>query len=96
MARTHPDCERKSASATAGGDAGLPGFVRRRGGMSAPLIMAAVASLAALGGIAALAVIRGRSDGAIYARRMIATMLFALAGILGFFAWSMASWSNPA
>ena len=58
----------------------------------APIIMAAVASLAGVGGIAALFGIRGTSEGAVYARRMIATMLFALAGILGFFAWSLASW----
>ncbi|MBS1831287.1 MAG: hypothetical protein JST65_01160 [Acidobacteria bacterium] len=60
----------------------------------APVIMAAVASLAGVGGIAALVGIRGRSDAAIYARRLIATMLLALAGILGFFAWSMASWGS--
>ncbi|QDZ06709.1 hypothetical protein FPZ24_03795 [Sphingomonas panacisoli] len=58
----------------------------------APVIMAAVASLAALGAIAAILGIRGTGDAAIYARRLTATMLFALAGILGFFAWSMASW----
>ena len=58
----------------------------------APIVMAAVASVAGLGGIAALLAIRGDSDAATYARRMIATMLFALALILGFFAWSMAGW----
>lgn len=60
----------------------------------APLIMAAVAGAAALGAIAALAFIRGAGEGAIYARRLIATMLVALAGILSFFAWSMASWGT--
>lgn len=60
----------------------------------APLIMAAVAGLAALGAICALAFIRGASEAAIYARRLTATMLVALAGILGFFAWSMASWGT--
>ena len=58
----------------------------------APIIMAAVASVAGLGGVASLFMIRGSSEGAVYARRITATMLFALAGILGFFAWSMASW----
>ena len=62
----------------------------------APIIMAAVASVAGLGGIAALVGIRGRSDAATYARRMIATMLFALALNLGFFAWSLASWEPGA
>lgn len=62
----------------------------------APIVMAAVASVAGLGGIASLVAIRGRSDAATYARRMIATMLFALAGILGFFAWSLASWGAGA
>ena len=61
---------------------------------SAPIIMAAVASVAGLGGATALVAIRGAGEGAIYARRMTATMLFALAAILGFFAWSMASWST--
>ena len=62
----------------------------------APIIMAAVASVAGIGGVASLFAIRGASDGAIYARRLIATMLFALAGILGFFAWSMANWGPGA
>ena len=62
----------------------------------APIIMAAVAGVAGLGGVASLFAIRGSSEGAIYARRITATMLFALAGILGFFAWSMASWGPGA
>lgn len=62
----------------------------------APIVMAAVASLAGVGGIAALFGIRGTGDAATYARRMVATMLFAIALILGFFAWSLASWSAPA
>jgi len=62
----------------------------------APLIMAAVAGLAGVGGVAALFGIRGPSEAAIYARRMIATMLLALALILGFFAWSLTSWGTGA
>jgi hypothetical protein len=62
----------------------------------APIIMAAVAGLAGLGGLASLFAIRGSSEGAVYARRITATMLLALAGILGFFAWSMASWGPGA
>ncbi|MBN8814027.1 MAG: hypothetical protein J0J06_01110 [Sphingomonas sp.] len=58
----------------------------------APIVMAAVASVAGLGGVASLVAIRGAGEAATYARRMIATMLFALALILGFFAWSLASW----
>ena len=60
----------------------------------APIIMATVASVAGLGGVASLFMIRGSSEGAVYARRITATMLLALAGILGFFAWSMASWGR--
>ena len=62
----------------------------------APIIMAAVAGLAGIGGVASILAIRGSSEGAVYARRLTATMLFALAGILGFFAWSMASWGAGA
>jgi len=62
----------------------------------APIVMAAVASVAGLGGVAALFGIRGSSEAATYARRLTATMLFALAGILGFFAWSMANWGAGA
>ncbi|MDB5678999.1 hypothetical protein [Sphingomonas bacterium] len=59
---------------------------------TAPIIMYAVAGVVALGGIAAMFGIRGPSEGAVYARRIVVTMALALAGILGFFAWSMASW----
>ena len=45
-----------------------------------------------LAGIVAIFAIRGTSEGAVYARRILVTMLLALGGILGFFAWSMASW----
>lgn len=62
----------------------------------APIIMAAVAGVAGLGGVVSLVAIRRASEGTVYARRLIATMLFALAGILGFFAWSMTSWGPGA
>ena len=58
----------------------------------APIIMFAVAGVLALGGVVAIFAIRGRSDSAVYARRILVTMLLTLAGILGFFAWSMAGW----
>ena len=60
----------------------------------APIIMYAVAAVLTLSGIASIVAIRGTSEPAIYARRLLATMLFALGGILGFFAWSMASWGG--
>lgn len=61
----------------------------------APLIMYAVAGTAGLGGIGLLFV-RARSEGAIYARRIGATILLALALILGVFAHALASWGPGA
>ena len=64
--------------------------------MSAPLIMYIVAGVLVIGGIVAMVAIRGPSEGAVYARRIVVTMALTLAGILGFFAWSMASWGAGA
>jgi predicted small integral membrane protein len=63
---------------------------------AAPIIMYAVAGVLIVGGIIAMFAIRGPSEGAIYARRILVTMLLALGGILAFFAWSMASWGPGA
>jgi hypothetical protein len=57
--------------------------------------MYAVASAAGAGGIVVLTR-RAASEGAIYARRIGATMLFALAAILTVFATAMASWGTGA
>ncbi|MBN8808179.1 MAG: hypothetical protein J0I47_08075 [Sphingomonas sp.] len=57
----------------------------------APLIMYAVAAVVGIAG----AVVAGRparSEGAVYARRIAATMLIVLALTLAFSAWSMANW----
>ena len=62
----------------------------------APIIMYAVAGFLLLAGIVAMFAIRGPSEGAVYARRILVTMLLALGGILAFFAWSMASWGPGA
>jgi len=61
----------------------------------APMIMYAVAGAAAAGGVFAITR-RATSEGAVYARRIGATMLFALAAILTIFASAMASWSAGA
>ena len=61
----------------------------------APLVMYAVAGVAGAGGIVVLTR-RAASEGAVYARRIGATMLFALAVILTVFATAMASWSSGA
>ena len=61
----------------------------------APLIMYAVAGVAGAGGIVVLTR-RAASEGAVYARRIGATMLFALAAILTIFASAMTSWSAGA
>ncbi len=57
----------------------------------APLVMYAVAASAGAGGIFVLTR-RATSEGAVYARRIGATMLLALATILTVFATTMASW----
>jgi hypothetical protein len=57
--------------------------------------MYAVASAAGAGGIVVLTR-RAASEGAVYARRIGATMLFALAAILTVFATAMASWGAGA
>ncbi|OYY67749.1 hypothetical protein [Sphingomonas sp. 28-63-12] len=58
-----------------------------------PVIMALVASLAGL--LAVFVVSRGGvSDQARYAKRIVGTMLAALAIILGGFAWALWTWSN--
>jgi predicted small integral membrane protein len=62
----------------------------------APIIMYAVAGVLILAGIVAIVAIRGQSDGAVYARRILVTMLLTLGGILAFFAWSMARWETGA
>jgi hypothetical protein len=59
----------------------------------APLIMYAVAGAAGAGGILVLTR-SAASEGAVYARRIGATMLFALAAILTVFASAMASWGT--
>ena len=64
--------------------------------ISAPIIMYAVAGVLIVAGIVAMVAIRGPSEGAVYARRILVTMLLALGGILAFFAWSMASWGPGA
>lgn len=61
----------------------------------APLVMYSVAGIAAAGGVYAVTR-RAASEGAVYARRIVATMLFALATILTVFATAMASWSAGA
>ena len=61
----------------------------------APLIMYAVAGVAGAGGIVVLTR-RATSEGAVYARRIGATMLLALAAILTVFASAMASWGPGA
>jgi hypothetical protein len=61
----------------------------------APLIMYAVAGAAGAGGIVVLTR-RAASEGAVYAQRIGATMLLALATILIVFASAMASWSAGA
>jgi hypothetical protein len=57
--------------------------------------MYAVAGAAGAGGIVVLTR-RAASEGAVYARRIGATMLFALATILTVFASAMASWGPSA
>ncbi len=58
-------------------------------------IMAAVAGISALG--AGGVVTRPeRSDGAVYARRLVGTMLAAFAVILGGFAYALWSWGAGA
>ena len=61
----------------------------------APLIMYTVAGVAAAGGVYVVTR-RATSEGAVYARRIGATMLFALTAILTIFATAMASWSAGA
>ena len=61
----------------------------------APLVMYAVAGVAGAGGIVVLTR-RVTSEGAVYAQRIGATMLLALATILTVFASAMASWSAGA
>ncbi len=58
----------------------------------APMIMYTVAGAAAAGGVFAFTR-RAASEGAVYARRIVGTMLVALALILTVFATAMASWS---
>ena len=60
----------------------------------APLIMFAVAAMLGLAGVAVL-VTPGTGEGAVYARRITATMLIALALTLAFYATMLASWSTP-
>jgi hypothetical protein len=57
----------------------------------APIVMYAVAALAGAGGVAVLTR-RAEQEGAVYARRIATTMLFALALILSVFATAMLSW----
>jgi len=57
--------------------------------------MYSVAGVAGAGGIVVLTR-RAVSEGAVYARRIGATMLFALATILTVFATAMASWGPSA
>ncbi|MDB5704177.1 MAG: hypothetical protein JWN66_1293 [Sphingomonas bacterium] len=59
----------------------------------APLIMAAVAATAGVGGLIVFAR-PARSEGAIYGRRIAGTMLIALALLLGRFAWALSSWGG--
>jgi hypothetical protein len=54
----------------------------------ASLIMACVAGVSALGGAAVLAV-PTRGEGGTYGKRIAGTMLWALALILGMFAWGL-------
>lgn len=61
----------------------------------APLVMYAVAGVAGAGGIVVLTR-RATSEGAVYARRIGATMLFALTAILTVFATALASWGPSA
>ena len=61
----------------------------------APLIMYAVAGAAGAGGILVLTR-RAASEGAVYARRIGATMLLALAVMLAVFATAMARWGPSA
>ncbi len=58
-----------------------------------PVIMGLVASVAGL--LAVFVVSRaGATDQARYAKRIVGTMLAALALILGGFAWALESWST--
>ncbi len=57
----------------------------------APIVMYAVAAVAGAGGVVVLTR-RAEGEGAIYARRIGATMLLMLALILAGFATAMASW----
>jgi hypothetical protein len=59
----------------------------------APLIMAAVAATAGIGGLVVFAR-PARSEGAVYGRRIAGTMLIALALLLGRFAWALSSWGS--
>jgi uncharacterized membrane protein len=61
----------------------------------APLVMYAVAGVAGAGGLVVLTR-RAKSEGAVYAQRIGATMLLALAAILTVFASAMASWGAGA
>lgn len=56
----------------------------------APLIMAAVAATAGIGGLVVFTR-PARSEGAVYGRRIAGTMLIALAVILGGFAYALAT-----
>lgn len=58
---------------------------------TAPRIMGIVAAVAAAGAIAVWTQ-APQSEGAVYARRIVGTMLGALAVVLAMFAWSMAGW----
>lgn len=59
--------------------------------LTAPMIMALVASVAAIGAI--YVVTRPiRSAQGVYARRLVGTMLAALALILGVFSYALGSW----
>ena len=58
---------------------------------TAPRIMGIVAAIAGVGA-AAVWTRPARSEGAVYARRIVGTMLGALAVVLAMFAWNMAGW----
>ncbi|MEO5867154.1 MAG: hypothetical protein ABIS14_07940 [Sphingomonas sp.] len=61
----------------------------------APLIMAAVAGVSAIG--AGVVLTRpARGEGSVYARRIAGTMLGAFAVILGGFAYALWSWGASA
>lgn len=58
---------------------------------TAPVIMALVAAVSALAAIY-VATRPVRSEQGTYARRLVATMLGAMAVILGVFSWTLGSW----